>query len=182
MNKGIKLLTEISIKEFIMPPLKNWMGAGMLLTSGSFSRKHFNTMTVGWGLTGILWNKPIVQTYVDASRYTFQFTEQYDTFTICAFDSSYHDTLMYLGTHSGREGDKISQAGLTPIASHRIESPGFAEAKLVIECRKIYWDDFETENYLLPNFMGKTRFHENHRIYWGEILHIRGTERYRIKE
>ncbi|NQT40714.1 MAG: flavin reductase, partial [Planctomycetes bacterium] len=120
-----------------------WANQWLLLTAGDFSTGHFNTMTVGWGSLGTMWGKPFAQVVVRPVRYTFEFIEQYDTFTLCAFGPSHRPALQLLGTRSGRDGDKIADAGLTPTASTEIAAPGFAEAELTLQCRKIYWDDMK---------------------------------------
>ena len=72
-----------------------------------------NTMTIAWGSIGFLWYKPIIEVYVRESRYTLEFMESSEYFSVCFFPSEYKDKLIYLGTHSGRDEDKISKMGLT---------------------------------------------------------------------
>ena len=129
---------QISIDTFTFKPMANWDGQGLLLTSGDWKTGHFNAMTVGWGSLGVMWGLPFVQVVVRPVRYTYQFMEKYDTFTVCAFPEAYAPALDLLGNKSGRDGDKISEAGLTPIASTRVAAPGYAQAALILECRKIY--------------------------------------------
>ena len=64
-----------------------------------------NTMTISWGSLGELWNKPVVTVYVSSSRYTHQFMEKNDHFTVAFFPAEYRQALQYLGSHSGREGE-----------------------------------------------------------------------------
>ena len=87
--------------------------------------------------------------------------------------------MLLLGSKSGRGGDKISEAGLTPIASSRIPAPGFAQADLIIECRKIYWDDMEPAHFLDPRIEDNYPQRDYHRIYYGQILAIFGDTAYR---
>ena len=65
-----------------------------------------NTMTIAWGSVGFLWYKPIIEVYVRESRYTLEFMESSEYFSVCFFPSEYKDKLIYLGTHSGRDEDK----------------------------------------------------------------------------
>lgn len=150
----------------------------MLLTNGDFTAGHFNTMTVGWGSLGVMWGRPFVQVVVRPTRYTYEFMEQYDTFTLCAFPEAYRQALQLLGTKSGRDGDKIAEAGLTPIASTLIPAPGFAEAGLIVECRKIYWQDMDPAHFLDLTIEKHYAKKDYHRIYFGEVVAINGTEAY----
>ena len=150
-----------------------WDKQWLLLTAGDFEKGHFNTMTVGWGSLGTMWGKPFAQVVVRQIRYTFEFMEQYDTFTLCAFSQDYRQALRLLGTKSGRDGDKIAEAGLTPIASTRIAAPAFAEAELILECQKIYWDDMDPTHFH-PGIERHYPRKHYHRIYFGEIMAIYG--------
>jgi len=170
---------KIAIEDFLFKPMANWDGQGMLLTSGDFPSGHFNAMTVGWGSMGIMWGLPFVQVVVRPVRYTYQFMEKYDTFTVCAFSETYAPALDLLGNKSGRDGDKISESGLTPIASTLVAAPGYAQAALILECRKIYWDDLEKSQFLDPRLEKKYPAKDYHRVYYGEIVTILGEDLYR---
>jgi flavin reductase (DIM6/NTAB) family NADH-FMN oxidoreductase RutF len=147
-----------------------WAKQWLLLTAGDFATGEFNTMTVGWGSLGTMWGKPFAQVVVRPVRYTYEFIERFDTFTLTTFEPRYRRALNLLGTQSGRDGDKIAQAGLTPIASTRVAAPGFAEAEMILECRKIYWDDMEPGHFLDPAIESNYPQKDYHRIYFGEIL------------
>lgn len=129
-------------------------------------------MTVAWGSLGAMWNKPFVQVVVRPVRYTYEFMERYDTFTLCAFPEAYRKALSLLGSKSGRDSDKIAESGLTPIPSTKVTAPGFAEADLIVECRKIYWDDFDPAHFLLPEIAQNYPQKDYHRVYFGEIVAI----------
>jgi flavin reductase (DIM6/NTAB) family NADH-FMN oxidoreductase RutF len=157
-----------------------WDKTWFLLTAGDFVAGHYNTMTVSWGSLGFLWERPFVQVVVRPHRYTFEFMERYDTFTLSAFPFAHHKALsLILGTKSGRDGDKIAEAGLTPMASTVVAAPCFSEAELVIECRKIYWADFDPAHFLGAGIEEHYPAKDYHRIYYGEILAIMGEEAYR---
>jgi flavin reductase (DIM6/NTAB) family NADH-FMN oxidoreductase RutF len=104
--------------------------------------------------------------------------EQYDTFTLSAFPEAFRQALQLLGTKSGRDGDKITEAGLTPIASTLVPAPGFAEANLIVECRKVYWQDMEPAQFLDPAIENHYAKKDYHRIYFGEVVALLGTEAY----
>lgn len=171
---------EIAFEDFRVRTDHLWLKQWLLLTAGDFESGKFNAMTVGWGSFGVMWNKPFAQVVVRPTRHTYEFMEAFDSFTLTAFPETQRSALQLLGTKSGRDGDKITEAGLTPEAASVVSSPGFAEAELVVECKKIYWDDMNPDRFLVPE-IGKC-YGENdfHRIYFGEIVAIRGDDHYRL--
>jgi flavin reductase (DIM6/NTAB) family NADH-FMN oxidoreductase RutF len=138
----------IPIEKFSHRSQHLWDKQWLLLTSGDWSQGVYNAMTVGWGSIGVMWGLPFIQVVVRPVRYTFEFMERFDTFTVCAFPEKYREALNLLGTRSGRDGDKISASGLVPIASTHVAAPGYAQASLILECRKMYWADLVKENFL----------------------------------
>lgn len=141
----------------------------MLITAGN--KDSFNTMTAAWGSFGILWRKPIVVIYIRPQRYTFEFTEKHNTFSLSFFGhNNYRDALSICGTKSGRDIDKVIETGLTPITTPN-NNIAFEEARLVFDCRKLYADfikpelffDVDLEQSIYPSS-------DHHRFYIGEIL------------
>jgi len=149
-----------------------WENQWLLLTAGDWQQRRFNAMTVAWGSLGVMWNKPFAQAVVRPTRYTYEFMEKYNTFTLCAFSSRYRKALQLMGSKSGRQVDKIKESGLTPIPSTMVAAPSYAEAELIFECRKIYWDDFAPAQFLAPEIEKNYPRKDYHRIYFGEILAI----------
>ena len=177
-RKDIMERYPISFEKFLLRGYDLWANQWMLLTSGDFRKAHFNTMVVGWGSFGHMWNKPFAQVVVRPTRYTYEFMEQYETFTLCAFPEQYRQAVELLGTKSGRDGNKIAEAGITPIAASQVAAPGFAEAELLVECRKMYWDDFEPEQFLDPSIENNYPLKDYHRVYFGEIVMVSGGSAY----
>jgi len=169
---------KIDIRSFISRTINIWKNQWFLLTSGNFREKKYNSMTVAWGSIGYMWNLPFVQVVVRPAHYTFSFMEDYDTFSLCAFSEQYKDKLNLLGSLSGRDSDKIAKSGLTLVASQNIEAPIYLEADLVIESRKIYWDDFKPAHFLKQEIHKNYAKKDYHRIYFGEIISIYGIEKY----
>jgi flavin reductase (DIM6/NTAB) family NADH-FMN oxidoreductase RutF len=170
--------TEINPYDLLLKPHHLFDRQTLLLAAGDFSAGDFNEMTIGWGSIGTMWNRPFVQVVVRPTRFTFAYMEDYDDFTVSAFPREYKRALAFLGTRSGRDGNKLDQTNLTAIASQKVRSPGFEEAELIIECRTIYSSDFDPTCFLDPtidsNYPGK----DYHRIYYGQILAIWGTEKF----
>lgn len=168
----------IQIKKFLIQVNDLWLNTHFLLTSGDYKKKDYNTMTVAWGFFGIMWNKPIAAVVVRPTRYTYKFINRYETFSLNAFDKKFKKDLLLLGTKSGRDCNKIAETQLTITNSEKIESPSFEEAELIIECKKIYWNDFNPKNFLDPSIEKKYPKSDYHRIFYGEILEIRGISKY----
>jgi len=168
----------ISIEHFVTHPFRMWEPDWLLLTSGDFASGKYNCMTIGWGSVGIMWGRPFIQVVVRPQRYTHIFMEQYATFTVCAFPEQYRQALNILGTKSGRDGDKIFEAGLTPKASTIVAAPCFAEAELVLECDKMYWSDFDPSHFIDPGIDRNYPKKDYHRSYYGYILSVTGIKKY----
>ncbi len=168
----------INNEDFILLAYRAWEKDWFLLTAGDFGLGRFNTMTVAWGSIGAMWGKPFVMAVVRPHRYTYRFMEEYSSFTLCLFPPQYKDKLSFCGSKSGRDVDKIKECGLTPIASGKIAAPGFDEAELIIECRKIYFDDFKPERFLENGIQKNYPKGDYHRMYFGEILSINGIAKY----
>jgi flavin reductase (DIM6/NTAB) family NADH-FMN oxidoreductase RutF len=168
---------EIAPLDLVLPPFRQWDKGWFALAAGDFAAGKYNAMTVSWGSLGIMWGRPFAQVVVRPSRYTHGFSEASGDFTLCAFPERLRGALNVLGSKSGRDGDKIALAGLTPVASRMVSSPAFAEAELVLECRKIYRDKIDPAGFLDPavdqNYSG-----DYHTVYFGQVLRIFGGEKY----
>lgn len=142
---------------------KEWM----LITAGK--KDSFNTMTASWGGLGILWHKQVAFCFVRPTRHTYGFMEKNDYFTLSFFEEKYRKILETCGSKSGRNTDKIKETGLMPL-------PGvtgavyFEQARLVLECRKIYSQDLDPQRFLDPEIHKNYAVKDYHRMYVGEIL------------
>ena len=171
-------LSTITIESIKVKPYDFLENNWLLLTAGDFSKGDYNAMTVSWGSLGSLWGHAIVQVFVRPTRYTYQFIDLYDTFTLCAFPPAHRKALSLLGSRSGRDSNKIALSGLTPIPASTVAAPAYAEADLVIECHKLYWDDFDPEHFLDPAIENHYPTKDYHRIYIGQIIAIHGSDAY----
>ncbi|HBS87051.1 MAG: flavin reductase [Bacteroidetes bacterium GWF2_38_335] len=139
----------------------------MLITSGDI--ENFNMMTAAWGGMGFLWKKPVVFIYVRPTRHTYGFLEKNDYFTISFFDEIYRSALNLCGTKSGRDINKKLESGLIPMTSEH--SVFFEEARLQMECRKIYADMVKPELFLDKSIDRNYPLKDYHKMYIGEIVH-----------
>lgn len=124
----------------------------MLITAGDAER--CNTMTASWGFVGEMWGRPAAMVVLRPSRYTKEFVDRKERLTLSFFEEKYRKALQYCGTHSGRDGDKIAEAGLTRCLTDG-GTPALAEARLILECRKMYVDELRADRFLEPELAEK---------------------------
>lgn len=141
----------------------------MLITAGKADK--YNTMTASWGSMGMLWNKPVMFIFIRPQRYTYEFVESEDKFTCSFFDEKYRSKLSFCGTYSGRDCNKVEEVYLTPMFISDCIS--FMEARIIIECRKIYFQDINPENFILPAIQKNYPDNDYHRMYIGEIISVK---------
>lgn len=142
----------------------------MLVTAGP--PDDYNTMTASWGGMGVLWNKNVCFVFVRPSRYTYEFMEKNQTFSLSFFTEEWRNALTVCGTKSGRDIDKAKETGLKPFPAGN-GTTGFEQARLIIECRKIYFQDIKPEKFLDPSIERNYNGSDYHRMYVGEILDIK---------
>lgn len=142
---------------------KDWM----LITCGN--QENFNTMTASWGGLGVLWNKNVCFTMIRPQRYTYEFMEKNNLFTLSFYEEQYRDALKICGSKSGRDIDKPKVTGLTPYELSN-GSMAFSEARIILCCRKLYYQDMEPNNFLVPEINQNYTQKDYHRVYIGEIL------------
>ena len=170
--------TEISPLELQMNPMEMVAKQWMLVTAGD-GKSGFNTMTASWGHFGSLWGHggglPTSIIFVRPQRYTKEFVDREPLYSLCFFPEEYKKALGYLGTHSGRDGDKVAAAGLTPVCEDGYTY--FEEAKLVFICRKLYQAPVLEEGFhdkeLMDDCYPKKDFHD---LYVGEIVKVLAKE------
>ncbi len=142
---------------------KDWM----LITAEKDGR--VNTMTASWGGMGVLWGREVAFIFVRRSRFTKEFIDGADGFSLTFFDTArYRKTLAYLGSVSGRDEDKIAKAGLT--VAHKDGVPYFEQAERVLLCTKLSRHFLSPEGILdksiLEKFYADGDYHE---LYVGAI-------------
>lgn len=140
-----------------------------LLTAGNL--ENYNTMTASWGYMGVMWGKPSFLCGVRTNRHTLPFMERNDCFSVSFFGEEQRAALQFCGTHSGKDYDKAKETGLTPIAIDGVTA--FAEANLVLICKKQYTDLLKPEGFLLPETYEKW-YHTDplHKLFIGDVLAV----------
>lgn len=163
----------IQPKDIKENPIKLFSDDWAIVAAGD--RDSFNELTVSWGAIGDAWwdDMPIAIIFVSATRYTQSFLESHDTFSINFFEPNFKKALAYIGSHSGRDEDKVAATGLKTDFTEE-GTPIFTQARLIIECRKVYAHDLDRSkfsesligNYNQKKFQGVVP----HTVYFGEII------------
>lgn len=123
------------------------------------------------GRTGTPVEQGRVFYFIRPSRHTFSFIENNSGFTLSFFTEEYRQALKICGSKSGRDIDKVKATGLTPVKSVA-GNVYFNEARLVIECSKIYSQDISPELFLDPEIASNYSDGDYHRLYIGEIKSV----------
>ena len=162
-------LREIQLSDLSFNPFDQISKSWYLITSGT--PEHCNTRTASWGTMGIFWGKPVVNAFIRPQRYTHEFVEKNDLFTLSFFEEEFRQALQYCGSHSGRDGDKIKACSLTPVELDG--TTAFAEAKLVLVCKKLYRYTIRPEEMIdapaIEKWYPEKDYHD---CYFGEILKV----------
>ena len=159
---------EISVEQLKDNPFtlinKDWM----LITAWD-GEKH-NTMTASWGGVGELWGKYVSTIYIRPQRYTLEFVEREEYYSLCFFGPEYRQALSLCGSKSGRDVDKDAATGLTPCFDQA--APYYEQARLVFLCRKLYRQDMEESAFLDKGLLEKWYDNDLHRMFIGEIVKV----------
>ncbi|MDL2311217.1 flavin reductase family protein, partial [Peptostreptococcaceae bacterium OttesenSCG-928-C18] len=134
----------IDIKELKFNPFTMIGDEWTLITAGNKSR--FNTMTASWANIGVTWGKNTIVSYIRPQRYTREFMDENDFYTISIYDEMYKKDLEHLGSVSGRDEDKVSKTKLTPFFTE--DTVAFNEANIIFVCKKLYCERIVLEGFI----------------------------------
>ena len=141
----------------------------MLITAGTGEK--CNTMTASWGGLGVIWGAPAATCYIRPQRYTREFLDREDYFTLAFFGEEYRKALSLCGSRSGREVDKVKECGFT-VETAACGAPYFGQADLVLVCRKRFVQPMDPANIpedVKEQFYGEKDYHI---LYIGEIVEV----------
>lgn len=141
----------------------------MLITAGN--DQQFNPMTASWGGLGNLYNKPVTFCFINPARYTYDIMDKGDTYTLTFYTETYREALNYCGHNSGKDKDKVKEAGLTPITTPS-GSKAFSEAWMIIECRKMISQTINIDGISDPELRKQWAGKAMHKMFIGEILNV----------
>ena len=134
----------------------------MLITAENDGK--VNTMTASWGGLGFIWRKPVAYIFIRPQRYTYEFVENTDKLTLSFFGGDMRDALKICGTKSGRDCDKIAEAGLTPFSVNE-GCTSFEEATVIMECTKMYAQDLSADCVIDEKVFNEYKAGDYHRMY-----------------
>ncbi|MDY6012807.1 flavin reductase family protein [Clostridium sp.] len=150
--------------------LENLCLGGAFLTAGDLN--DANTMTISWGSIGYMWRKPVFMALVRESRYTNEFLESKDTFTVSIpYDNNLKEALKICGTKSGRDINKEEVACIKFVKSKNVEAPVVEGCNKYYECKILYKNKMDLNNFdkdLLDTFYNDKNV--EHVLYFGEIV------------
>lgn len=159
---------EINIRELKDNFVKMISNDWALLTAGKSD--DFNTMTVSWGGIGELWNKDVCFVFVRPQRYTYEFMEKNDYFSLSFFGGEYKKELGVCGSKSGRDIDKMAETGFIPVDLG--EATGFEQAKVNVVLKKLAYQDMKPDGFVDESIMNNYANNDFHRVYVGEIVKV----------
>lgn len=145
---------------------KEWM----LVTAGT--ETDFNMLTASWGGLGELYNKPVAICFIRPDRYTFNYIDNGDTFTLSFYSEDFREVLNYCGSASGRNEDKVKGSRLTPLMLPDNKGIAFRQAKLIIECRKLVSMPITADAIDQPDVKAERTKYPLHKMFIGEIVAV----------
>lgn len=168
------MMKEIRADQLELCPYERIAHDWMLVTAGSLEQ-GYNTMTASWGQLGSLWGKggglPTAVIYIRPQRYTKQFVDACDYFSLSFYPKDCHEALAYLGCHSGRDENKVAAVGFHPCGDEH--TVWFEEADLVLICRKLYQAPIVESGFTDPSLVESCYPQKDfHEMYVGEIVKI----------
>ena len=161
-------MKEINIRDIKKSAVEMISDGWGLVTAGNGEK--FNTMTVSWGGLGEIWGKDAVFIFIRPQRYTYEFIEKEEFFTLSFYGEEHRNALKICGSQSGRNTDKVANAGLTPVFIDGTVS--FEQAEYTLVCRKMasqfidpkgFEDEAIEKNYSAGDY---------HKVYIGEIVKV----------
>jgi len=148
---------------------------GLLLAARKPSGEA-NVMTIGWGTLGIIWGLPIYCVLVRPSRYTYEFIEASQAFSVNVPSREMFDWVNVCGTRSGRDLDKFAEYDQTYKPSEVADTITIDGATQVYECRVVHHNDVLPATLDAEVEAGSYGGSDYHRIYYGQILRVTAEE------
>ncbi len=162
-------MNDIRYDQYFPEVMRVMTSRGLLLTSRSRDGRA-NSMVIGWGLVGSVWGRPIWTVLVRPSRYTYDLIEQTGDFTISVPGPDMEKACKVCGSTSGRNRDKLGQAGLRAAAARKVQSPIIEGGIIHYECQVLHKSDLAPGALVQEIKTGSYPNGDFHRTYWGQIV------------
>lgn len=161
-------MKEINIRDIKLSPVELISDGWGLVTAGN--EEKFNTMTVSWGGLGEIWGKDVAFIFIRPQRYTYEFLEKEEFFTLSFYGADFKDALKICGSKSGRDINKAEVCGFTPVFTDG--SVTFEQAEYTLVCRKMASQFIDPSGFedaaIESNYPNK----DYHKVYIGEIVKV----------
>ena len=132
----IKDINKLNINPF------EYLGKKWAIVSAGDSN-DCNGMTIAWGSMGVMWFKNVVNIVIRPQRYTKNFIDNNDYFSLSFFDENNRKELQYFGSVSGNSNkNKMKNSKLTTLFDAETNTHYLKEAKLFIICKKVFSSSF----------------------------------------
>ena len=161
-------MKEINIRDIKENPVSLIADGWGLVTAGN--EEKFNTMTVSWGGLGEIWGKDVAFIFIRPQRYTYEFLEKEELFTLSFYGEEMKDALKICGSKSGRDIDKAEVCGLTPVFTDG--SVTFEQAEYTLVCRKMASQFIDPAGFIDSAIENNYPNKDYHKVYIGEILKV----------
>lgn len=159
------IFKEINLESLEIKPFDFFKNRWALLTAGN--KNKLNTMTISWGSLGTLWEKNISFVFVRPQRYTFEFIEKENYYSICFLGKKDRNLLNVCGTKSGRNSNKIKETGLSPVFDEF--APYFNQSEITFICKKIHGQFFDPKCFIDKTIHNEYKTFDYHKIFIGEV-------------
>lgn len=161
-------MKEINIRDIKKSAVEMISDGWGLVTAGN--EEKFNTMTVSWGGLGEIWGKDAVFIFIRPQRYTYEFIEKEEFFTLSFYGEEFRNALKICGSQSGRNTDKVANAGLTPVFTDGTVS--FEQAEYTLVCRKMASQFIDPKGFEDESIEKNYSAGDYHKFYIGEIVKV----------
>ena len=105
-----------------------------VLVSVGETEQEYNLFTVAWTGT-VCTNPPMCYISVRPERYSYEILKRTGEFVINLTTARLARATDWCGVRSGRDYDKFSEMGLTPVAATQVKAPVVEQSPVSIECR-----------------------------------------------
>lgn len=95
-----------------------------------------NALAVGYACN-CSFNPPMVMVGIVPSRYSYPMIKETGVFVVNLVTKDLKKQYDYLGSHSGRDGDKLKEIGMKTVDGIKVNAPILADCPVSIECKVV---------------------------------------------
>ena len=132
-----------------------------------------NSMTIGWGMEGRCWNRPVFIAMVRPSRFTFELIQKSKAFTVCVpRTGEMKDELMHFGKISGRSENKFRMCGMILRDAKEITGKIIEGCGINYECKVLFSQPMISDGFVGTETIPHAFYPQGdyHHIIFGEIV------------